>query len=227
MTRPFRPIERTSIAERVRHDLLDRVRSGELQPAAQLPAERTLAAQFGVARTSVREAIEGLVALDVLERRGNGLFVVERLPGVELSAPDGGEKSLHELLEARRVMERSLFRLAAERASPDERREILDLARISKALTIKEFALADRRFHAKIAGACGNPILIEVYVRILDALLKQDMPTESILGLTVGADPSQAIVTAENEHIALAHAYVKGDVDGVVAVIDGHLSSSR
>ena len=109
--RPFEPFERTTVSERVRDDIHSRIISGEIQPGSQLPAERSLADQFGVARTSVREAIQALVALGVIERRGNRSYVVEQVPGSELPAADGGKKSMRSLLEARRVLELCLFEL--------------------------------------------------------------------------------------------------------------------
>ena len=55
-------------------------RPASLHLARPIPSERDLAEQFRVARTSVREAIQGLLSLGVIERRGNRSFVVEHLP---------------------------------------------------------------------------------------------------------------------------------------------------
>ena len=103
--RPFEPLERTTISERVRDAIRCRIASGETPPGTQLLAEPALADQFGVARTSIREAIQGLVALGVIERRGNRAYGVEHVSGSELPASDGGKRSLRALLEARRVLE--------------------------------------------------------------------------------------------------------------------------
>jgi GntR family transcriptional regulator, transcriptional repressor for pyruvate dehydrogenase complex len=53
----FEPISRRTISEEIRDVLVDKIRSGEMAPGAQLPSERELCDQFGVARTSVREAV--------------------------------------------------------------------------------------------------------------------------------------------------------------------------
>ena len=126
--RPFEPIERTTVSERIRDDIHQRIISGELPPRTLLAAERALAEQFGVARTSVREAIQGLVSLGAIERRGNRIYVAEQVLGSELPTADGGKKKIRSLMEARRVLELSLFELAASRATSRQRNDILGLA---------------------------------------------------------------------------------------------------
>lgn len=227
MKRPFKPLERTTVSERVRDDIHNRIASGELQPGTQLAAERLLAEQFGVARTSVREAIQGLVALGLIERRGNRSFVVEQVPGSELPASDGGKKSLRSLLEARRVLELSLFELAASRATSRERQETFDLARRPTPTDLDEFNLLDRQFHASIAGACANPILIEVYGRVLDTLVQADVSARLILGLTDDRDPAETITRAAGEHRVIAEAFVARDVSAMLDAVEKHLGHVR
>ncbi len=221
--RPFEPFERTTVSERVRDDIHNRIVSGEIQPGSQLAAERALAEQFGVARTSVREAIQALVALGAIERRGNRSYVVEQIPGSALPAADGGKKKMRSLLEARRVLELSLFELAASRATSRERNDVFDLARQPAPTDFEEFNLIDRQFHATIAGACANPVLVEVYGRVLETLVQADLSAELILGISEGADPATAITHAANEHRAIAEAFVARDVPGMLEAVEEHL----
>ena len=78
----FAPIGRRTVAVEVREAIIERIRIGELPPGQQLPAEREMCEQFGVARTSVREAVQGLIMLGVLEKRGNRSYVAEHIPNV-------------------------------------------------------------------------------------------------------------------------------------------------
>lgn len=211
------------MSERVRDDIQTRIASGELQPGSQLPAERALAEQFGVARTSVREAIQGLVALGYIERRGNRSFVVEQVPDSELSPADGRRKAMRELIEARRVLEFILFELAASRATGRDRAETLELARRPAPATIEAFVLADRQFHASIAAACGNPVLAEVYGRVLETVVGAELSYEVALGLGPDDDPREAIAHSASDHLAIAEAYAAGDVDGMLAAVEAHL----
>ena len=88
----FEPIARETVSTKIRAQLLRRITTGELAPGAQIPSERDLAEQFQVARTSVREAMQGLVSLGVIDRRGNRSYVAEHLPEVILH---GGELTSH------------------------------------------------------------------------------------------------------------------------------------
>lgn len=224
-SRPFTPLERTTVSERVRDELFSRIVSGELQPGTQLPAERVLAEQFEVARTSVREAIQALVALDVIERRGNRSYVVEQVPGSALPAADRRKKAMRALLEARRVLELTLFEMAATRASGRERNEALDLARQPTPQTLEEFDLMDRQFHSTIAGACGNGVLIEMYGRVLETLVQAELSATLMLGFGDEVEPHEAMTRVAAEHLAIAEAYVTADVEAMLEVVEVHLGA--
>ena len=66
----FEPIERRTVSAVIRDRLVEAIRSGQLLPGDAVPSERSLCEQFGVARTSVREAIQGLVTAGVLAAIG-------------------------------------------------------------------------------------------------------------------------------------------------------------
>ena len=221
--RPFETLERSTVSERVRDDIHGRIASGELQPGSQLPAERALAEQFGVARTSIREAIQALIALGFIERRGNRSYVVEQVPGSELPAADGRRKAMRSLLEARRVLELVLFELAATRATARERSETLELARHPTPTNLGDWALSDRQFHSGIAAACGNPVLVEVYGRVLETIVQAELSSEILLGIEPEEDERQAITRAAGEHLVIAEAYVDGEVEVMLRAVEGHL----
>lgn len=217
--RPFEPLERTTISERVRDEIHGRILAGDLRPGAPLPAERVLSEQFGVARTSIREAIQGLVAIGLIERRGNRSFVVEQVPGSELPGSDGGKRSLRSLLEAWRVIELCVAELAAVRATGRERQEILQMAARPAPDSLAGFAAADREFHAALAAACGNPVLAEVHGRVVDALLEAGDSAVAVLGGEGGVAVRDAVV----EHQAIAAALRAGDATATAAAVDRHL----
>ena len=220
--RPFGPVERATVSEQVRDDIHRRIVSGELPPGSTLPAERVLAEQFSVARTSLREAIQGLVALGVIERRGNRSYVAERLPDSAIAHPDGGKRSLREVLEACQALETMLFEMAGSRATMRERTEALALAGRPAPRDLDDFLIADRQFHAAVAGACDNPVLVEVYGRILDALMATDQAAALMLGLDPGGDPTESIARAAAEHLRIAEAFAARDTDQMLQEIDCH-----
>src|SRR5215207_5279624 len=142
----FDPVSRTTISAEIRQRLADAIHTGQLAPGAPLPAERVLCQEFGVARTSVREAIQGLVIAGYLERRGNRSVVAEHLPEINF-AGDDRKALVTQLFEVRQVIEPAIVEMATRRATDGERAEI---ARIAGRSThdLVEFREIDRAFHA-------------------------------------------------------------------------------
>ncbi len=82
------PASAATSAERIAADLEDRIRSGELQDGEQLPAEKDLARQYGVSRTTLRQALSRLRRQSmIVSRAGLGSFIAFR--GVSVEKPEG------------------------------------------------------------------------------------------------------------------------------------------
>lgn len=221
--RPFAPVERATISERVRDELHGRILTGELPPGHPVPAERVLAEQFGVARTSVREAMQGLIALGVVVRRGNRSFVAEQVPGAAAPPAEAGRRSLRGLLEAWRVIELCVIELAVSRATIRERREVGESVTGPAPTTLEAFCIADRAFHAGLGAACGNPVLAEFHRRVIDTLLESEGAGAIVVGVTGSGSPRRALAAAHEEHRAIAAAFAAGSVEDVLAAADRHL----
>jgi GntR family uxuAB operon transcriptional repressor len=139
----------------------------------RLPSERTLAEQFEVSRTSVREAIIALELQGAVEvRGGSGAYVVQTpAPGLQGPAymPEAGPGPF-ELLRARLLIESEIASVAAET------RKDADLDRIFEALADMRLHMddkvaneaADRRFHLHIAEATGNSVLLQMVTAMWD-----------------------------------------------------------
>jgi GntR family transcriptional repressor for pyruvate dehydrogenase complex len=148
--------------------------SGELEPGAPLPTEAELALQFGVNRSTLREAIRLVEQEGLVERReGRRLFVA--LPGLIDFAPRAirslvlQQATFHELWEVAVVLEPLATRLAAQAARGDEL-EALEgnlarmetLAATEPATDAMNAALIelDVAFHAMVARASRNRALM-------------------------------------------------------------------
>jgi GntR family transcriptional repressor for pyruvate dehydrogenase complex len=115
--------ERSSeqIATRVR-TLIER---RALHPGDRLPAERDLATEIGVSRSTVRAGLHALAAMGVVRsRHGSGTFIPDGPPALA-SEPLSFLAALHgftreEMYETRRVLEVGAAGLAAERATPEQ-----------------------------------------------------------------------------------------------------------
>ncbi len=124
----------------IRDDLRMRIAAGEWAAGDRLPSETDLAARYGVARMTVRQAIGALAGEGVVVRRqGLGTFAAERLPtrrvGALLSFTE-------EMRSQGRDVETRLTKTAVEQP-PDHAREALQLAAPAAAVTIQRVRLVD------------------------------------------------------------------------------------
>ena len=221
----FERIERQSVAEEIRRTLLASIRSGDLEAGAPLPSERDLSEDFGVGRTSVREAIQGLASLGLLEKRGNRSYVIERVPEIRLADVDPRTVMVTELFEVRRVLELPIARFAACRATARERREIRGLSeQFDPGLALAEFRRLDRAFHWALACACGNALLADLYGKVLDRLFRS-VEVDELLGSEVNAGAVTGIVRdAVDAHRTIGRAIEDGDAAAVAAAAERHLA---
>ena len=222
----FAPVKRRTISSEIRAQLLEAIRTGELQPGSPVPAERQLCEQFGVARTSVREAIQGLTASGYLERRGNRPVVAERLPEIRLKGDtatlDERKLLVRQLFEVRRTIEPAMSELAARRATSEERSDIAELAARSTN-QLDDFRTIDRAFHTAISRACGNPLLQEVYGKTLAALFDSNELASLLYAEINRHEVSGIIASATTAHGAIAEALVAGRRKGTIAAVQAHL----
>jgi GntR family transcriptional repressor for pyruvate dehydrogenase complex len=224
-TPAFAPVERRTVADEVRERLLTSIVSGELHPGDPLPSERALCDQFGVARTSLREAIQGLSSLGMLERRGNRTHVVERLPEIRVEG-DARKERVRQLFETRRVIEVPIAELAAARAGEHDREELARLAeRFGGPLAIDEFRPLDRAFHAAIATACGNPLLAEVHAKVLSALFESPSFDSLLRDVRNRTEVKRIIGESSRAHAAIASAIATGDVGAAGQAARDHLDA--
>ncbi len=217
---------RRTVSTQIREQLLQRITTGELAPGARVPSERELSDQFQVARTSVREAIQGLLSLGVIERRGNRTCVSEHMPEVSVERGDNRKTFVRELFETRRVLEAPIFSLAAERAD-DSDRELISalLRRFDDDLEIDEFRKLDREFHTTIASLCGNPLLIELYGKVLDQLFRSHDFDAILSDEQNRPEVRKLVVDAIAGHRSIVGAFVAANGEQMAVAVTAHLAT--
>src|SRR3954467_14529327 len=135
MVRPidFGTVSREALPDRIVARLIALIIDRQLKAGDRLPPERELAAAMGVSRSSLREALRALTMLGVAEmRHGDGTYLTSLQPDV-LMRPVSivlalSESGLHELFEARKLVEPGLAELAAQRIEPAAAQELLECA---------------------------------------------------------------------------------------------------
>ena len=203
------------------------ITAGRLSPGARLPTEQELMAALGVSRTVIREAVATLRAEGLITtRQGIGSFVASLPPNALFRIESGQTESLADalhIMELRTAVETEAAGLAAERASPRQRRAIRQaLTAIDTAIERGEAAVAeDFALHAAITDATGNP----QFRRFLDFLGRFIIPRASvrIRALNLRA----YLMTFQQEHHAIVAAIDARSAEQARAAMRQHLMLSR
>jgi GntR family transcriptional repressor for pyruvate dehydrogenase complex len=176
MALTLKPIKPKLVSDQVFEQLREAIFRGELKPGEKVLPERELAAALNVSRTTIRDAINKLVVLGLLEhQQGQGTFVrsPETREGNPLAAAmRTQDATLDDLLEVRMGLECNAAGLAAERSvekdiqflqkSLEEMREEVDSGRLGTE--------ADTAFHMAIAFATKNPVQVYIMRNFYDFL---------------------------------------------------------
>ena len=164
----FQPVKANRISDEICNQIREVLISGKVEAGDRLPTERQLAEQFGASRASVREALRGLEQQGVITiKKGvnGGVFVAHVDAGLVARPMETlfrlKKLTIEDITEARLVFEPAAARLAAERATPDDLREMREVVShmedaVRRGHTFRSYDLA---FHRLIARASRNPII--------------------------------------------------------------------
>jgi GntR family transcriptional regulator, transcriptional repressor for pyruvate dehydrogenase complex len=216
--------------EQVADQLLNMINSGELKPGDRLPSEAELAADFGVSRTTVREALRILATRNLIQTRkgmAGGHFIVEPTVGSisEFLVASYGlltaanTVTLEHLLQAREMIEGPAAALAARN------RDESDLERIRTTLTddISALSQADalemlRNFHLYLLEATKNQLLVVAAApifTILQSTIVRRRPTKEVIAQLM------------RDHQEIYVAVAAGDEAEARRLMDEHLGYLR
>ena len=177
MHKALKPIKPKRIADQVFDQLHDLILRGVFKPGKKIMTERELSDAFQVSRSSVRDAINKLVVIGMLEQRqGQGTFVSR--PGGKAHSymakvMESQNATLQDLLEVRMGLECNGAALAAKRAEPADieymEKSLAEMAKENKAGNMG--AEADTQFHMAIAYATHNPLQVFMMKHFHDFLV--------------------------------------------------------
>lgn len=153
--------------------LYDRIQSGEYAVDERLPSERMLASDLGVARNTVREALDVLEKQGLIRRRaGSGSFVNPKSErGCITQSNVGADTSPLNLQVTRGVLEPEIVRLAVMNMSPRQIESLEEtLTKIEAVRTdAEQFVRLEEDFYRRLAAGTGNPLLASCYDLVIDA----------------------------------------------------------
>jgi GntR family transcriptional regulator, transcriptional repressor for pyruvate dehydrogenase complex len=218
----FDPVQTATTFEETVERLGTAIRLGLLEPGAQLPPERELADQLGIARSTLRQALTALTEsghLIAVRGRGGGTFVAAAPPMAESKRVelDGGH--WREVLDNRVAVEVGAVVLAAERAAPEDLTRLGD--HIATMREVGDFAVyrrADVLFHLGIAEAAGSGRLVAAMTEA------QGQMSELIAHI---AHPAPVLAQSNAQHARLLQLLERGDAWGAARVVREHLRSTE
>jgi len=148
--------------------LFQKIKAQDYPVDSRLPSERSLAAELGVSRNTVREALEVLESKKIIRRRaGSGSFVIFRAKTTDEGAAGSVAERTSPLdhLIVRSIIEPEMVRLAIINMSPREIEELdIIVSRIEQVRNdADEFAQQEEDFYRKIASGTRNPLLESCY----------------------------------------------------------------
>jgi DNA-binding FadR family transcriptional regulator len=211
-------------AQAVADELRVLVKERRLVPGDRLPSENELVELLGVGRSSVREGIQLLESLGIVDvEHGKGTFLASTIGGglrrvIDWAYQDSDSPRLiHDLSEARVLVETMQARLAAERATDEELAELKARFGSEEHLRDPDPETAGVGFHAYVARIAHNDILLIMSnaVRPLYTSLVADLPRPA-------AEIQRLIVW----HTKIVDAIVARDADAAAAAMEGHLADN-
>jgi GntR family transcriptional regulator, transcriptional repressor for pyruvate dehydrogenase complex len=142
------------------------ITSGALRAGDRLPREADLAAQLGLSRSSLREAVRALSLVNILDvRRGDGTYVTSLAPNLLLEALSfivdfHRDDTVLEFLRVRRILEPAATAMAAERITAEQSEELrVLLDSLGPDPDADALVANDLEFHRRIAACSGNAVL--------------------------------------------------------------------
>ena len=186
--------------------------SGRVRPGEKLPREADLAAELGLSRNSLREAVKALTLINVLDvRQGDGTYATSLAPSLLLEALSfivdfHRDDTVLDFLEVRRILEPAATALAAIRMPDEDRIElgkVLDAADAS--MPMEEFVAADMEFHRQIAIGSRNSVLPS----LVDSMSAPTTRARIWRGMTETGAQERTL----GEHRAIYRAIINRDAD--------------
>ncbi|HET9820724.1 MAG TPA: FadR/GntR family transcriptional regulator [Burkholderiaceae bacterium] len=222
---PLQAVETRRLYRQIADQLRALIAAGEFPVGSRLPPERDLAAQLGVSRPSVREALIALEVEGLVEvRMGSGIYVTALEPTPAKRAAAADALGPFDIMRARQLIETELVALAAEASTPAL------VKRLRAALRSMEEDIAagvmplrgDREFHIALAEASGNAALVRVVGELFE---ERNNPLFEQLGRHF--ENIKSWRCAVDEHRAVVKAVAAGDTRAARRAMQTHLQLSQ
>ena len=228
---PLHTVAPQRLYRQIAEQLRQLMASGEFALGSRLPAERDLALQLGVSRPSVREALIALEVEGMIEvRTGSGIYVRQNTAAkstasaAELDDNTPANWGPLEVMSARILVEAEVAALAAANAQKGDLKAIKSGLQQMKLEAARDEVprQGDEAFHAAIAQACGNSVLLDTVQRYWMA---RNVPLFERLGDYFEHPVSWQ--TAISEHMEVMQAIEARDSSAARKAMQKHLKQAH
>jgi GntR family transcriptional regulator, transcriptional repressor for pyruvate dehydrogenase complex len=222
----FESVVRSPVYLQVAGQLREAILAGRYAPGDRLPTERELTREFGVSRTSVREALRALEAQGFVSP-GPGTARTVVGPGLSEALRDAVGNLLRlqqipvdDLVAFRCVIESATVQRAATLRPEEPLAEAAEAhaAMEEEGIRAEAFEAADVRFHVALAEASGNQALHLVMLAVRDAIGRYLLDR-----MRRRPDLDSGLARLRTEHGAILDAVRGGDGDRAAALMRAHV----
>jgi len=167
----FKPISKKTISQEIVDQILLLIRANSFKPGDKLPSERDLSRAFNVGRSSVRQAMKILKSAGLVRttNRGKMILAMEAKDRPVFILEDG--TNIHEVFEARKLIEIELSALAANRATPEDingmKQVLAETSHLQSATVV-----GDIGFHRALVNSAHNSVFEKIHNSITGFLFQ-------------------------------------------------------
>ena len=193
------PVQRIKLSDQVADQLRAMITAKQYRPGEKLPVESELAAEFGVSRITVREAMHKLDVMGIVEVRQDN-------------------NSLKDIFEIRQIIECKSAELAALNATVEDLAQVkLPLSKMPEAARtgkLRQYNELDLQFHYAVAKCTHNQILITI----------QELLSDLVEGsISMGITPLNALEHSVIFHRKIYEAIAKHDSVSAAGLMNAHI----
>lgn len=219
----YEKVDKKLLVSQIEDQIMLYIQQENIEIGTKLPNEYELAEQFGVGRSTIREAVKTLASKGVLEvRRGAGTYITNT---TRIDSDPLGLARFHdkyqlamELFDVRILLEPEIAAMASENATEEEKKEIIALCDEVEFLyrSGKNHIPKDMEFHTCIAK-CSKNRVIEILIPVIHTAVT------TFANLTYRKLMQETIDT----HRQIAEAILRGDSIGAKCAMIMHLTYNR